>query len=284
MEMTDKNSVKKMTSAGSALILAVVLTSLLAIVGVMFVMVARVDRISTSAISDSRELDSAVEAVVAKISQELVLDVTGMPKGHEYYDYPDNENAWLASLEPYKDGTNYKWQQISDIYNNWGPNTPELEAEIIPDYQDSSKVREGEKADADGDGVADSRWVELDGINSNKGRPIYAAIRVIDNGGMINVNTVYADPGGPDQRKGDKLTDIYIDGLVKTGNNDITKFLDNRGDFGDAQLYQDEVSRRIENPDTTTGHRYSLYDISDELELRNRYMVFTFSPCSLKSV
>ncbi len=64
-------------SNGSALIIAVVLTSLLSIIGVMFVMVARVDRIATSAISENKELNFAVETVVAKISQELVLDVPG---------------------------------------------------------------------------------------------------------------------------------------------------------------------------------------------------------------
>ncbi|MHC4596560.1 MAG: hypothetical protein ACYS19_16660 [Planctomycetota bacterium] len=47
-------------SVGSALILAVVLTSLLAIVGVLFVMVARVDRIATSAISENKEMNFAV--------------------------------------------------------------------------------------------------------------------------------------------------------------------------------------------------------------------------------
>ena len=74
---------------GSALILAVVLTSLLAIVGVMFLMVARVDRMATSGISENRELDSAVETVVAKISQELVLDVPGaVDPNQEYYELP----------------------------------------------------------------------------------------------------------------------------------------------------------------------------------------------------
>jgi hypothetical protein len=71
---------------GSALIMAVVLTSLLAIVGVLFVMVARVDRIATSAISENKELNFAVETVVTKISQELVLDVPG--EAAEYQDYP----------------------------------------------------------------------------------------------------------------------------------------------------------------------------------------------------
>ena len=57
---------------------------------------------------------------------------------------------------------------------------------------------EGDKADADGDGVSDSKWIELDDITSNKGKPIYAAVRVIDNGAMLNVNTAYKfDPSDP---------------------------------------------------------------------------------------
>ena len=95
-------------SVGSALILAVVLTSLLAIVGVLFVMVARVDRIATSAISENKELNFAVETVVAKISQELVLDVPGVAA--EYQDYPGPEDRWLANLEPYTSGGDYYWR------------------------------------------------------------------------------------------------------------------------------------------------------------------------------
>ncbi len=56
-------------SAGSALILTVVLTSLLAIVGVLFLMMARVNKITASSISKNKELDSAVDTVIAKISE-----------------------------------------------------------------------------------------------------------------------------------------------------------------------------------------------------------------------
>ena len=103
-------------SVGSALILAVVLTSLLAIVGVLFVMVTRVDKMATSAISESKELDFAVETIIAKISQELALDVLDVTDPNEdYYDYADAKNSWLASLEPYKSGSDYYWRQISDV-------------------------------------------------------------------------------------------------------------------------------------------------------------------------
>ena len=80
----------------------------------------------------------------------------------------------------------------------------DLQAIIILDYQKPSDVGDSNStddypADADGDGVADSKWIKLDDITSNKGKPIYAAIRIVDNGGMINVNTAYKfDPNvGP---------------------------------------------------------------------------------------
>ncbi len=82
--------------------------------------------------------------------------------GAEYYDYPGPEDKWLASLEPYQDGTDYKWRQISDVYNRFG--SAGLKATIIPDYQESSDVGDsnsvtGYPADADGDGIADSKWI-----------------------------------------------------------------------------------------------------------------------------
>ncbi|GAG37844.1 unnamed protein product, partial [marine sediment metagenome] len=120
MEATNKKIVKDSTYVGSALILTVVLTSLLAIIGVLFVMSSRVDKMATSAISDTKELGLAVDTVVAKISRLLVQDIPGVDPARpneEYYDYPDVNNPWLASLEPYDaGGGSFFWQQISDVY------------------------------------------------------------------------------------------------------------------------------------------------------------------------
>ncbi|GAG37311.1 unnamed protein product, partial [marine sediment metagenome] len=149
--MANKKSAKKTFSSGSTLILAVVLTSLLAIIGVMFVMVARVNRVATSAISDNKELKFAVESIIAKISQELVLDVPCIA-GQEYYDYPDANNAWLASLEPdvNDNGTPdvsddiYYWRQISDVTgflidkfaNNLGWDVNQVATRIVKDREE----------------------------------------------------------------------------------------------------------------------------------------------------
>jgi hypothetical protein len=268
---------RKRSFAGSALILAVVLTSLLAIIGVMFLMVARVDRTATSGISENRELNFAVETVVALVSQELVLDVPGMPKGQEYYDYPGPEDKWLASLEPYRFAANdYRWRQISNITGmggSWG----DLQAEIIVDYQQN--IAGGVKADADGDGVADSNWVELEGINSNKGKPIYAAIRVIDNGGMLNVNTACKfNPNAPGVTAADidgsSQMQINLAALSQRGNNGslgkaANDLQDERcgSEPNDLSLYEENVVWRYNEP----NGRYTPFDLSDELELRNRF-------------
>jgi hypothetical protein len=266
-------------NAASALIIAVILTSLLAIIGVMFVMIARVDKMATSAISENKELNSAVEAVVALVSQELVLDVPGMPKGGDYYDYPDANNTWLASLEPYDDSGTYKWRRISDIYNRLDANN--LQAIIIPDYQKPSDVGDSNSissypADADGDGVADSNWVIIQDMTSNKGKPIYAAVRVIDNGAMINVNTAYKfDPNvGPTDANlidGSSQLQINLEAFARGSGTDTIDEIDDARNPLSRPLsdYQNEVIWKIEDPCSD----YLPFDISDELTIHGRYII-----------
>ncbi len=264
---------------GSALILVVVLTSLLAIIGVMFVMVARVNKMATSGISENKELNFAVETVVALVSQELVLDVPGMPKGQEYYDYPDEKNEWLASLEPYQSGGNYYWRRISDIYNRLDANN--LRAGIIADYQQN--IAEDVNADADGDGIADSKWIELEGITSNKGKPIYAAIRIVDSGGVLNVNTAYKfEPNDANvaaaEIDGSSQMQMNLEALAR---GDTIGEIDNARNPYNKPLsdYQDDLIWRIEDPCSD----YLPFDISDELELRNRFFLTSLAKTRLEA-
>jgi hypothetical protein len=154
------NSLKKKInknnfSAGSALILAVVLTSLLAVVGVLFVLVTRIDKIATSSISDSKELDFAVETVIDKISQELILDIPGQDA--EYQDYSGPEDKWLASLEPYQSGNDYYWRQITDITGSLDGYSSDIQAKVVSEKSIITDINDvAANADADGDGVSDS--------------------------------------------------------------------------------------------------------------------------------
>ena len=266
---------------GSALILTVVLTSLLAIVGVLFVMASRVDNMATSAVSESKELDFAVETVVAETARVLVLDVPGVA-GQEYYDYPDANDIWLAALEPYQSGGSYYWRQITDLYNNLDPN---LQAVIVPDYQDAGVMAEGLAADAEGDGVADSRWAIIPDISSTKGKPIYVAIRIVDNGAMLNANTAFkfypGDPnttvlalGGSSQLQINLMAVAGAPGQPPAAA-DETSLLNARANAGvgvdpfNLRAYEQNVIWRYDEPNGP----YTPFDISDELELRYRFLL-----------
>ena len=292
MEATNKKMVKDSTYVGSALILTVVLTSLLAIVGVLFVMASRVDKMATSAISDTKELGLAVDTVVAKISRLLVQDVPGADPNGEYYDYPDVNNLWLASLEPYDaGGGNFFWLQISDVYGLLGPAARDLPPAIVPEYQDV--VAAGLEADADGDGVRDSRWVILPDMSSSKGRPIFAAIRIIDNGGMLNVNTGYRlglqynlfDPNlpsftidGSSQMQINLMALSWRPGYTPYAPGSDMDLLWARSNDGlgidpcDLAAYEQNVIWRYDQP-KMPYMPYTPFDISDELELRYRFLL-----------
>jgi hypothetical protein len=281
MKTADKKLAADALSGGSALILAVVLTSLLAIVGVLFVIASRVDNMATSAVSETKELDFAVETVVAEISRELVLDVPGVA-GQEYGDYPDANDIWLAAIEPYVSGGNYYWRQISDLYNKLDPN---LQAVIVPDYQDAGVMGEAVAADADGDGVADSRWAIIPDISSTKGKPIYAAIRIVDNGAMLNANTAFkfypGDPnttilalGGSSQLQINLMAVAGAPGQPPAAA-DETNLLMARANSGagvdpfNLRAYEQNVIWRYDEPNGP----YTPFDISDELELRYRFLL-----------
>jgi len=281
MNSTNWNFSKNGLSSGSALILTVVLTSMLAIVGVLFVMMARVDKMATSAISENRELNLAIETVIAKISQELVSDVPGVA-GQEYYDYPDANNTWLASLEPYSSGGNYYWRHISDITGYLGPLSRDLPAVVLADHVkiDPCDLR----ADADGDGVSDSVWIKLPDMTSSKGEPIYAAVRVVDNEAMLNVNSGFKfDPTVVDANLIDGSSQLQINlmalswrlGVTPYNPLDETDLLVARANYGvgvdpcDLRAYERNVIWRYVQPNGP----YTPFDISDELEFRYRYLL-----------
>lgn len=286
---------RKRKVLGSALILTVVLTSLLAIVGVLFLMITRVDRMATSATSQNKELDLAVDALVAKVSEELIWDVPGtrLAGGRypEYHDYPGPDDRWLASSEPYQVGAGaaarYFWRHVSDIYERFDPNAYDLPVAVVADYQDRSRMAQGLPADADGDGIADSLWVIVPGISTTKGRPVFAAVRVVDNCGMINVNTAFEfDPCDPNISRidGTNLSQINLMALAERPGVSITaakKWANETAllvarakgaglDPNNLAAYEANV---VWHYDGELSQPYTPFDISDELELRNRFLL-----------
>jgi hypothetical protein len=287
---------------GSALIMTMVLTVLLAIIAVMFVAVARMDRASTSNIADNKSLDLAAKSITEIISKDLILDTPGAAAydPNKYYDYPDANNPWLASLEPYiisgksPDDSNSgvcRWRQISDVTGYLKNNGFEVNdvnvkpagSKVIKEYPDitlnpNGTIKNSDVwADADGDGIADSKWIELKDsacLRSSKGQKIYAAVRVIDNGGMININTADKfDVNSIDANaiNGSSQMQINLKGLLK-GTDTITRLHQVRcgSDSNTWSKYEKNV---IWDYNSVPGGNYLPFDISDELELRYRYCI-----------
>ena len=343
METANNKLSQKTSPTGSALILTVVLTSLLAIVGVLFVLTARLDKMATSAISENRELDFAVDTVIAEISGELVSDVPGVAR-QEYYDYPGHrvnagpdgilgtmddrvlfgrDDRWLASLEPEildrsetpadSNDDTIGFRHISDLYGRLATLFWDSFDGVRVTYTDSDGDRisfrnmpvliiddaqpigyEGDKADADGDGAADSRWVIIPGITSSKGKPIYAAVRIVDNAGMLNVNTHYRfffDPSDPNtiisDIDGSSLLQINLMALagrefkLPTQTDELSLLAARAGyvfgvDLTALPKYRADLPRYQQNVIWRYGDPIGPdvpFDISDELELRNRFLV-----------
>ena len=262
---------------GSAIILAIVLTTLLAIIGVLFLFSSRVDSIATSAVGGNEDLKLAVDTVVAQISEVLTHNVPGVDPNGTYYNYPDGNNPWLASLEPNYLGV---WPHVTDLYYQLGLNAYNLSPTIIYDHNDTagnSTPTTWFMADADGDGASDSMWVQIPGKMSAKGKPIYAAIRIIDNGGMLNVNTGFKFD--PNSSVGSSQTQINLmaladrPGYTLSEENALKNMRANYPASGldpnNLGLYEQDVIWQYGNPDGN----YTPFDISDELEMRYRFVI-----------
>ncbi len=129
----------------------------------------------------------------------------------------------------------------------------------------------GMRADADGDGIADSRWVRLYRTGP-EGDYVYAAVRIIDNGGMLNINTAYREPpanSGLDW-DGTRVTDVDLEGICSPSDNPAMLHQYRCGGKAIDELnYNRDVAIRLNDP--VTG--YQPFGIDDELALRNRFFL-----------
>jgi len=280
---------------GSALILTVVLTSLLAIVGVLFLMAARIDKMGTTAATDSRELACALDTVLAQIDQALIDDLPGVEPNQEFYDYPDAKNPWLADLEPYQSGRQYFWRQVSNLVGSSMVRANDLRVQIIGERDpiDPNLLANPTltTADADGDGVGDARWFQVPGVMSSRGRTLYAAVRIVDNGGMLNMNTgLKFDPTDPNGSDVDGTSPLQVNVLALAAPaggqpqlRDEAALLGARANYASDPVatinmtaYERNAIWRyldVANPDINSPSPYTPFDVSDELELRYRYLL-----------
>ncbi len=320
----------KQKNQGSAMILVVVLTVLLAVVGVMFMMTSRINDMSSAAVIDNRDLEAGVQTVVGRINTILTQDLFGTdlqkamldnadPDINEPYDSPGDADRWLANIEP--DQSNFKWSHPSDISKHGVLPTDPMTPIVVPEYPkytfaaNTEPNMNGLIADADGDGVADAMWIRLDDICTSKGKPIFAAVRIIDNCAMLNLNTAYpynypdkqreaADPlpfleqkrhinNVPSSEEGYFLTEVsyipflrgsdlnlnFIEGNpfgnnINSANwNNLVKARKQMNPLASGCFTPEQIYAMSVQNFKTFGPYNFLFDISDELEIRNRYLL-----------
>ncbi len=292
---------------GTALVMVVVLTVLLAVIGVLFVMVSRLHEMASSSVHSDRDLDNAVSSLVQIVSWQLADDVPIPGMVGTFGDQPGpNVDPWLAPIQPrvrdfnnpttpgdYSDDT-VLWEHVSDLTGLIGMGILPVTANDL--WYANADANDLRPADADGDGVPDSYWVRLERyepafarftvpfITSSRGKPIYAALRIVDNCGMLNLNTAsyIPDPNFWPDLEGRYLSSIDYSRFLR--GSDATPAIpadpiaihkarrwDNFYDLlvHTPAMFHHQALMRFEN----AGPVYTLFDIADELEIRNRFML-----------
>ncbi|MGB9625277.1 MAG: hypothetical protein ACPMAQ_10485 [Phycisphaerae bacterium] len=216
--------------------MAVTLTAMLAIIGSSFVLVTRLERQTVRSFATLQGMDQIQDYVIRKIQSTIAQDVVALNAGtpvdrlqsaiagtanpvYEPWDAPAvvpapvNGDAWLAPIEPtahWNSGTNQwdaiRWSQGSEVFPQFNP--APIDLLNLP----------GNTADADGDGVPDSFLREPDELQVIDGKNVFVAVRIIDNCGMLNLNTAFGMyPAGIADGFGMLPTQLNVKGLLGTG-------------------------------------------------------------------
>ena len=192
---------------GSVTVLAVAAIVVIVLLGIAFLQIAKAQRVSGAATVRANYARTATNATVDFIARVIGRDWEAYLQddpASEYEDFPGPQDRWLATIEPDGQATKFgqpalAWRQISLVSINPADTADtayinaetmaELGAAKAPDqlllYVGSTDMSEW--ADADADGWIDSRWVRIP-TPVTDGVVWIAAIRVIDNSGLVNVN------------------------------------------------------------------------------------------------
>ncbi len=241
-----------------------------------------------------------------------ISSATGILSGLPHYDPADR-----------LDGS--QWNGSNPAHLVTGLEISDVEPRIISDTEGTETIVEGGdwlvpddvckwggRADADGDGVVDARWARIPNITGDGGVNLYAAVRIIDNSGMINANTAYRNPerktngatgpalvttGGP-QWDGSRLSHINFEDVINSNTDDDEIGLDQprgntiqnakygniinvplKSDYDKDTKYENDVATRLKNPKVylraapDPSETYNPFYITDELILRYRYFL-----------
>lgn len=173
----------------------------------------------------------------------------------------------------------------------------DLAADVIPQfpYFDTNFDGEVDLWDADGDGVPDSPLslvLETDRDRSSQPTRLYAAVRIVDHGGMLNVNTAsslrrtdgthtFDEQRQGLQRRGRSATEFLLDAVVHRddwlGSLRAAEMANYRSIGIEPDTYDfDFVRRALVGGLHDPSLFYLAYDLRDEASLRHRNMLVRY--------
>ena len=192
---------------GSVLLMVIGLLTVIAMLGSMLLLVARLDKQTTQALATLAPEEYVAQGILDRVVADRVADLHIDPNTNVLYgkldgnalvaerqmiDYPLEDpygDQALACIEPNASGV---WRHISHLPgttlyrdpNNLGD--PNASENISTTWSTSNQV-----VDTDGDGVGDSLLFPT-GILDRDGGTFWAAVRMIDASGLLNVNVANA--------------------------------------------------------------------------------------------
>ena len=178
------------TKRGTVILLVVGLLVIIAILGSSFLLISHMDRQQSAAISAAAPMDHVARGIldmlVADRLADLHIDANG-PYGavtdrQQTIDYPgETADKALADFESTWGGSEAYWHHITNI-GGVAQRAQELGKQLQGGFSPTDLV------DTDGDGGGDSLLWNT-GTTNSAGEEYWAAVRMIDASGLVNVNT-----------------------------------------------------------------------------------------------
>ncbi len=178
---------------GSVILLVIGLLTVIAMLGSMLLLVARLDRQTSQAMATVAPERHVADGVLDRLLADRLADLYIGPAGTVYtglsgnpliaerqtIDYPADGVGYDNTLATGEPNANGRWDHVSD------PNALGYElAAVCSDVP----VTDPNLVDTDGDGTGDA-WLFPIGVLNRDGEEFYAAVRMIDASGLVNVNT-----------------------------------------------------------------------------------------------
>ncbi len=294
---------KHRTQRGSVILMVVGILSALAMMGTAFLLVTFADRQDAGAVSEAAPIRTVVEGLVQRACVELADDLRIGSRG------PYSDFTGVAAADIWKIRIDYASNQADYGFDRHLASTTVCPVKVLDSpgvRRDSTwakltdprcfnpdsdadvtdvKSNSGSLVDTDGDDSGDAVLFPT-GVFSGAGTQYYAAVRIIDTSGLVNVNASYAAADNGESSGWMNVGMISPGRLPQkwSGSDDVrplpfreepfpvqavftTRMSSAFGRSGGGQFF-DRYVRRMDNPLLAGRDVYRTYDLSDELACR----------------